>query len=416
MRAPGSRPTARGIALLAAGAAVTLAGASIGEPDVVWVGLLLLGLPLAALVAVRLLRPALVVARRVDPQEAPIGSRPRVVLDLRNDRPLALSALSFSDRAPSAFGSDARFFLSRGLGRWRQQVAYDLIADQRGHFRLGPLTATAHDPLDLARTRFPVPGDDATLRVTPRVWDLARLGKGLGTGSAGESTPQRIGLAGQDDVLVREHRHGDDLRRVHWRISAKQGELMVRLEEHPWDPAVTLLLDVRASAHFGEGPEGSLEWVVSLGASVATQLLAARHRLTILSPDAEVFAPGHADQSSAGRRMLQQLTDLEASARSTLVAGLSDADSLSNARSLLAALGLLTAADAAALAAVGSRMSQCAALVPDAQAFGADPAAALAHDDGCRLLASSGWTIQRYRPDEAVPHAWSALLAGRSAR
>jgi len=55
---------------------------------------------------------------------------------------------------------------------------------------------------------------------------------------------------------VREHRHGDDLRKVHWRATARSGELMVRLEERPWRAQATLLLDTRTRAHLGTGPCG----------------------------------------------------------------------------------------------------------------------------------------------------------------
>lgn len=416
MRAPLLRLTGRGLALLVLGIVIAVAAASIGEPDIVWIGLVLVALPVLALAVVGLGHPRLSLERRVEPPEVPLGSRPRVVLELVNRNPVAVSALDFRDKAPSAFGSDAKFSLVRGLGTWRQPVGYDLQADHRGHFRLGPLRASAHDPLGLASYNWSVPGDDATLSVTPKVWRLTRIKDSMGSGSAGDATPQRIGQAGQDDVLVREHRHGDDLRRVHWRMSAKQGELMVRLEEHPWDPSATLVIDTRRSAHFGRGPEGTLEWCISLGASVAAELISGRYRITILSADEEVLTPGHMDAFSGRSRMLRRLTDVEASGASTLMEGLEDSTGTGNAQSIVGALGLLGAGDAAALTAVGSRMLQCAALVPDAAAFGAGPAAVAAHDDACRLLESSGWTVQRYRPGQSVPDAWTSMLARREAR
>lgn len=412
----GLRLTGRGLTLLVVGVLVAVAAALVGEPDVVWVGLLVVALPLVGIVGVLVLRPRLRLRREVRPPQVALGGRPEILLHLENTSPVALSGLDFADRAPSTFGADAQFSLARGLGRWTQRVGYELDADQRGHFPLGPLWATAHDPLGMAVVRWPVPGAEATLRVTPRVWTLSRRAAGMGLGATGDATPQRIGQAGQDDVLVREHRHGDDLRRVHWRLSAKQGELMVRLEEHPWDPAVTLVIDTRSVAHFGSGPDSTLEWVISLGASVGAELLAARYRVTILSADTEVHAPGHHDPSAAADRMLQRLTDLEASGRDSLIDGLADSDAMGNAQSVIGALGLLGAADAAALSAVGTRMVQCSALVPDAAAFGAAPDAVDAHDDACRLLESAGWTIHRYRPTDSVPDAWSALLHRREAR
>lgn len=410
------RLSGRGLTLLVIGGVVAVAAAMVGEPDVVWIGLLLVALPLLGLLAVLLLRPRLRLVRTVEPREVPLGSRPRAKLELTSTWPAALSGLDFRDKAPSAFGADAQFSLVRGFGTWTQDVGYELRADHRGHFRLGPLRATVHDPFGLARCSWSVPGADAALRVTPRIWGLRGLGDSMGLGSAGDATPQRIGQAGQDDVLVREHRHGDDIRRVHWRMSAKQGELMVRLEEHPWDPAVILVIDTRQAAHFGAGPEGTLEWAISMGASVGTELLGSRHRLTILSADAEILSPGHGDAMPGRERMLHRLTDVEASESSSLKDALADSDAIGNSQTVIGVLGMLNAMDAAALTAVGTRMLQCSALVPDAAAFAADPRAVEAHDDACRLLVSAGWTIHSYRPGDAVPTAWSALLRRREAR
>ena len=70
---------------------------------------------------------------------------------------------------------------------------------------------------------------------------------------------------GEDDVIPREYRTGDELRRVHWKSTARSGELMVRREEHPWRTRATVFLDTRAVAHRGQGPASSFEWAVSAG-------------------------------------------------------------------------------------------------------------------------------------------------------
>ena len=68
---------------------------------------------------------------------------------------------------------------------------------------------------------------------------------GAWTGS-GDNRPRAFATGSAEDVTVREYRHGDDLRRVHWRSSARIGELMVRREEQPWQSRATLFLDNRA--------------------------------------------------------------------------------------------------------------------------------------------------------------------------
>ncbi|MGO1385888.1 MAG: DUF58 domain-containing protein [Arachnia sp.] len=405
------RLTGRGVALLFAGVALIVATAFVGEPDVMWIGFLLALMPLTGLAVVWLLSPRLRVTRRIEPQEVPLGERPRADLRITNLKPLSLSTAEFRDACPGALGSAARFSLAHGGGRWNQSVGYEVRADHRGHFNLGPLDVTNNDPLNLATSSWRVPGNAATLRVTPRMYPLTMPRRLIGSGSTGETTPQRIGHFGQDDVLVREHRHGDDLRRVHWRLTAKQGELMVRLEEQPWDPSVTLIIDNRAAGHLGSGPDGGLEFSISAVASIAAVLLSEKCRVTVVSAETEIYSPLHADVTSARDRMLGAMTDLTGSERPSISSGLSHSDSIGNSQSIMAALGVLSASDAAALTAVGIRMQQATALVPDPVAWGVEVDRADAHRAACRLLTASGWTLHQYEPGEGVVEAWNRLMA-----
>ena len=62
---------------------------------------------------------------------------------------------------------------------------------------------------------------------------------------SGDSRARSVAVHGEDDAPTREYRHGDDLRRVHWRSTARVGELMVRREEQPWESRATVVLDTR---------------------------------------------------------------------------------------------------------------------------------------------------------------------------
>ncbi len=96
-------------------------------------------------------------------------------------------------------------------------------------------------------------------------------------GGAGDSLARAAAVSGEDDIATREYRDGDDLRRVHWRSTAKRGELMVRREEQPRQMRATVLLDARARGHRGDGPASSFEWAVSAAASVAVHFTDLKH-------------------------------------------------------------------------------------------------------------------------------------------
>ena len=107
------------------------------------------------------------------------------------------------------------------------------------------------------------------LTVTPRTVPLTQIPLGGAWTGSGDNRPRAFATGSAEDVTVREYRRGDELRRVHWRSSAKIGELMVRREEQPWQSRATLFFDNRLRAHRGQGIASSLEAAVSAAASIA---------------------------------------------------------------------------------------------------------------------------------------------------
>ena len=69
---------------------------------------------------------------------------------------------------------------------------------------------------------------------------------------------------GDEFVTLREYELGDDLRRVHWRSTARTGELMIRQDEARWRSRAAVVLDVQPGAH----DAASFEVAVEAAASV----------------------------------------------------------------------------------------------------------------------------------------------------
>ncbi len=408
--------TGRGTALAITGGLLSAGASYIGERDLAWLGLFLVALPLMGLVIALCLPPRLTSERVVTPDSLPLGETARAHLVVSSSRAASFSALSFQDLIPSTLGQDARFELARGLGRWRQAAGYNIAARQRGHYRLGPLRVRNVDPFGMAWRRWQVPGEATSLRITPKIWKLSLPRNGGVSGASGDATPQRIGQAGTDDVLVREHRHGDGMRRIHWRMSAKRGELMVRLEEQPWDPAMVVLADTRSSSHLGAGADSTLEWVISFAASLGNELLQERFRVSLVGAEGLIFKPVNGESAGATGRLLAATTDVTASGRSSLEDCLADPEVLGDTRTVVACLGMLHSLDAVALVSATTRVSHLDALAPDALSFGLPPEKVTAHDEACRLLAASGWNLVRYTPTMTVPAAWQRLTAQRENR
>ena len=59
---------------------------------------------------------------------------------------------------------------------------------------------------------------------------------------------------------VRDYVRGDPLRHVHWRASARRGDLVVKQVEEPAAPRLDLVLDLGAGGSAGERAAGRAAW------------------------------------------------------------------------------------------------------------------------------------------------------------
>lgn len=263
--------TVRGRAFAAAGVTAVVCAVLLGQPALSRVGVLLVALPLITAFFVGRSRYRLALVRTVQPQIVPAGQPARVRLTITNEGRTPSGALLLEDQVPYVLGSRPRFVLEGIAHGWRRHITYQVRSDIRGQFQIGPMSVRVSDPFGLVELgrafRTTVP-----LTVTPRTVPLPSIPLGGGWTGSGDNRPRAFATGSAEDVTVREYRHGDDLRRVHWRSSARIGELMVRREEQPWQSRATLFLDNRVVVHRGHGIASSLEAAVSAAASIALHL------------------------------------------------------------------------------------------------------------------------------------------------
>jgi hypothetical protein len=192
-----------------------------------------------------------------------------------------------------------------GLGAWGRREGGDAFGEgpdaaartvrlecplsphARGRYEYGPVVLGQSDPFGLVTARWAV-GGRRELVVTPRVTPLP--GRGLASMLGGGEALERQRLLNQnsDELIAREYRPGDSLRRVNWPATARHGEIMVRQEEHRSDSGVRFVLDTLEHAETGtrdvdRGRRATaFELGVEIAASVCAHLLAAGYRVDVV--------------------------------------------------------------------------------------------------------------------------------------
>jgi uncharacterized protein (DUF58 family) len=217
---------------------------------------------IGALIWVRL-HPIDIVATRSLHERFQVGVDGRVDLTVTARGGRATPTLSASDSFDRGRRT-ARFLIPPLKPGDTGRAAYRIPTERRGRYVIGPLRCSLSDPFGLARHGTRVLGTDEVI-VHPRVHEVLALPEAGGE-DLDRDTPK---LRGQPDaanefLTLREYAPGDDLRRVHWRSTARRGTLMVRQDESRRRAPVVVMLDVRPGAHDRESFEVAIEAVASI--------------------------------------------------------------------------------------------------------------------------------------------------------
>ena len=403
--------TTRGRCLLAAGLALCACSLGLGQRDLLRAGVFLAVLPISAVAVVARTRYRLSCTRRLDPPRVEAGRTATVRLRLDNVSRLPSGVLLMEDALPYTLGGRPRFVLDKVEPRGVRDVTYPVRAETRGRYRVGPLSVRLTDPFGLCElTRAFASTDD--LIVTPVISGLPSVRLGGDWSGGGDSTSRSVAASGTDDAATREYRHGDDLRKVHWRSTARTGELMVRREEQPFQSRATLLLDGRLNAHRGDGPASSYEYAVSAVASIAVALSRAGFLLRLIGETGQDIAPTAMPLTESV--VLDSLALVEQSRTPSLVPA---AERLRSGIDgvLVAVVGAVDHSDAERLARLRVGSGTCVAVVLDVDSWAPlssrhRTAAQQASDRAETLLAGAGWRVLPVAFGTPLPSVWP--LAG----
>lgn len=411
--------TTRGRAFLAAGLTAGICAVLLGQDDLLRVAALLAVLPVVAAWLTARRRDRLSLRRHVAPDRITVGQEAAVTLTVVNGGAGAVGSLLLEEQVPFTLGSRPRFLVPRIEGNHAVDLVYRVRPELRGRYPLGPLRVRVDDPfgmLELSRTFHRT----EHVTVLPPVEALPAIGLGGGASGSGDHRTRAFAVGSAEDVTVRDYRRGDDLRRVHWRSSARVGELMVRREEQPWESRATVLLDNRAGAHAGTGALSSFETAVRAAASVGSHLAALGHQVDLVTSAGRLHAgpphPAH-DRGRAGdtRQLLDSLAVI--ATHDTARWEAAAAEELRPGGIVVAVLGSVHEPDRRALARLRQHAGTALAIVLDTPAWaGAARAHAPDGDGVATWLGTQGWRAVVAGPRDRLPEVWRELGATAGAR
>lgn len=245
--------------------------------------------------------------------------------DRRHQAALALvlsDELTPVDRSVSGVGGFyPHAFFPRVAGRSQAKVRWEGVVPRRGRYRFRTFDLVTRSPFGLLERRVSA-GEAATITVYPAVGQLSRRWQQVHR----ESTETRRGARHDRSVQqqeyhgLRDYRSGDSPKWVHWRTSARLGQLMVKEFEQQHEQDLAILLDPwLARGRPAPGAREAVEEAIGFVATVCLETCRQSGRRLLLG---WTGSPPGLRQGPASVKLLHELLEQLATLRANTDGGL----------------------------------------------------------------------------------------------
>jgi uncharacterized protein (DUF58 family) len=220
--------------------------------------------------------------RTLSETRAFLGETITLTLEVRNLKFLPVTWLQVLDIFPSTLPMDDQQVLVNGatnlgefstfwsLGAYgRLRRRFKVHCDQRGYHAYGPATVTTGDAFGMFNRRGVLP-DRNRLIIYPRLYGAAELGLPAKNPFGERAAEARLVEDPLRTAGIRAWQPADDMKRVHWKATARHQQMLSRLYEPSQEPQVLVFLNVATlSRHWlGQIPE-LMERAISVAGSLA---------------------------------------------------------------------------------------------------------------------------------------------------
>jgi len=309
----------RRLQLLILAVVLVVAAFSTGEPFLFFLLYLALLIGGGSYVLTRLGLSDLEAGYAVSQLSGHVGDKLRVTYTLRNTGRLPKPWLEVHNPTTLPGGLPGRA-LAIG-GRSERSWLVRMPLSRRGHFRVEPLQIRTGDPFGFFEAAATV-GQGVGVVVYPRIEALPMWRLPPASIEGSHASPERTLQTTPLATTVRPWAPGDSMNRIHWRSTARFGEIQVKEFDLEQTADAWLFLDLEHGVQTGSGDESTTEAAVRVAASIADKALA-ENRAVGITVNAHRTTVLPADRGGRQRlKILQLLAAVEADGRTPLAESL----------------------------------------------------------------------------------------------
>lgn len=190
-----------------------------------------------ALLSVLLARALCVVTQQVDTPKAERGQQANLVVTIRNNSLLPVASWALAVQVPRG---NLTAFVDAGFGRERTET-FPVDLPHVGVAQPRVTALYARDLFGLLRIGKKIKGNVPQVIVLPRSFAVSQLR--FARQEDGRALPNRASEDITSPEDLRAYREGDSMKRIHWKLSLRKRELLVRRFEVPAPPDTLILMD-----------------------------------------------------------------------------------------------------------------------------------------------------------------------------
>ena len=260
----------RRLQALAIATILVVAAFSTGEPFLfylLYLSILVVG---GSYVLVRLGLSDLEAGYAVSQLSGHVGDEMRVTYTLRNTSRLLKPWLEVHNPTTLPGGLPGRAITLNGRSERSWLIRVPLA--RRGHFRIEPLHIRTGDPFGFFEASATV-GQGVSVIVYPRLEVLSMWRLPAANLEGSHASPERTLQTTPLATTVRPYAPGDSMNRIHWRSTARHGEIQVKEFDLEQTADAWIVLDLQRSVQIGRGDDSTAEVAIRAAASIADKAI-----------------------------------------------------------------------------------------------------------------------------------------------